>query len=160
MLGAAPSRVQPPRKWVAHDFWVLVPKHWCPRGKAQRLHLFFFPKWTMAEHGELGSHGCPSPESQSRPRASHPGTSSHLTPKIASTGCFLCFRIIFFSSFGSWQEPSRTVPYRGCHRLPAGGSARDGVRTMLHLVPEGYCRHFYNIYNRTGHSVLQRFQKT
>lgn len=62
----------------------------------------------------------------------------------------------FLSSFGSWHK----LLHAGWELPPAAGSARDGVGTMLHLVPEGYCRHFYNIYNRTGHSVLQRLPKT
>lgn len=144
-------------KQGAHDFWLLIPKRHCPRSKAWRLHLFFFPKWVMAEHGEPGSHGCASP---SKPEPSPTVTPTYLIPSRSRNGRTRSLPLLlhyFFSSSGTGR--SHTVPYRGCHQLPAGGSVRDSVRTMLHLIPEGYCRHFYNIYKPHGTFCVTKVSK-
>lgn len=157
MLGAAPSRVWPPMSG-----WLMIsgcssPSTGAPGAKL-RGSISFFPRWTMAEHRELASHACPSPASRSHPRASHPGTSSHLTPKFCKHKLLSLLLHYFFASFGSWQELHRAIS----GLPPVAGWRKREERRSDHATScsEGYCRHFYNIYNCTGHSVLQRFQKT
>lgn len=94
--GAAPSRAQPVSGRLTF-FWALTSSTAAPGAK---LHLFL-----SQTDGESGCCECPSPASCYHPRASHPGTSSHPTPKIPSSGCFLCFRLIFSLPLGAGSSP-------------------------------------------------------
>lgn len=128
-----------PEQGVSWLFSVLVPKHWSC-GARRLLFDFLFQK----EDRRAQAPGR-RPSQPELPWASPLGTSSHLSPPKLETACFVWVIFAFF--FLEWLAGA--VLARGWHRLPTRGSARARVRTMLHLVQEGYCRHFYNIYNCT-----------
>lgn len=131
-----------PEQGVSWLFSVLVPKH---RSCGARRLLFDFlsPK----EDGRAQAPRAPSQPA----RAALGVTPGYLFPslstKIRDSLLCLCHFCIPPAFFLEWLAGA--VLARGWHRLLTRGSARARVRTMLHLVQEGYCRHFYNIYNCT-----------
>lgn len=123
--GSSPEQGSAPCEPAGHDFWVLIPKHWCPRGRAWRLHLFFFPRWMMAECRKSGSHGCPSPASWSHPRASHLGTSLPiLLPKLQAQAAFFAFALFFLFLWElAGAAPCCIGAATGCQLEEAQGTA-------------------------------------
>lgn len=106
-------------------------KHCCPRAKARSLHLFL-PQM------EPGCHGCP----WYHPQASHPGTFSHPTPKILSSGCFLCFCLIFSLPLGAGTSRMGAATGRrkreGRRWDHATSCSRRLLQTFLqHIQPHG-----------------------
>lgn len=139
-----------PKKCFSPQSWT-----WCRENPKQgmswlfgvpRHQWFHFPYDSRAWRPRM-----PSPASWSCPRCQ-----TQVPLPIATTIRDSLLHLGLFCLFPPFLS---AVVAQGQHQLLTWGSARDRICTMLRLVPEGYCRHFYNIYNCTWHSVLQRFQK-
>lgn len=158
--GSSPQQgsASPLRERAAYDFWAFVPEHRCPGCKAHRLHPFL----PQTEDDRAQGTGMPRTPIPSKLEPSSSITPGDLFPSHSRKGRHRLLPLLlryFSAASGSWQEPPRAVS--GPPPV-AGWRKREGTvfGPCYILFQKAIADISTTLYNRTGHSALQRFQKT